>query len=88
LITQAKAQELLDILHRDCENFERNENWSLFDMMKVDETFGLIIPLDWVETWCPEAEEAWTHYMSGKTFCEYGYYLCDVTRFLRSKAGK
>jgi len=86
LITPAKAQEVLDLIERDCEDFERGG--TILTILQIHESVGLTIPLDWIDTWFPEAEEAWTHFMTGQTFCEYGYYLRDVTRFLRSKAEK
>lgn len=80
---QAKVQEVLEVIEKDCEDFERGG--TDLKILQAHDEVGLTIPLDWIPAWLPEAEEAWTQFMSGQTFCEYGYYLRDVTRFLRSK---
>lgn len=49
---------------------------------------GRYVPLDWVEKYAPGFKDSWGKFMDGQTYCEYGFYVSDVSRFLRSKARK
>jgi len=88
LITKDRAQEILDMIETDAENFNSGER-DEFDILTIPEDDyiggGVYLPLDWVEIWCPEAKEAWEQFMNGQAYCEYGFYLRDVYRFLGSK---
>ena len=81
--TEVKINILLQLLQLDFQTYKRGE----YDYRVCEhrEGFGLILPLDWVETWVPELKAPWEGFMRGQTFCEYGFYLCDVDKFLRYK---
>lgn len=49
---------------------------------------GRYVPLDWIEKYAGGFKDAWEKFMEGQTYCEYGFYFSDVTRFLRSKVRK
>ncbi len=75
--------ELLWRIKQDLCSFEAGEHEYL--MCKRYEGFGVVLPLDWATRHCPSLEKDWDHFMRGQTFCEYGFYVRDVIRFLYIK---
>lgn len=83
------AETLLWLINEDVKHMDGGGlDPMILTQVAGKEASGYYMPLNWVDKYAQGFEDAWTKFMNGQTYCEYGFYLRDVTRFLRSKVKK
>lgn len=76
-----ETKSILNLINQDLQAHECGE---IMEILNYHEETGLTVPFRWIE-WIPELKEAWDRFMYGQTYCEHGFFVRDVVRFLRSK---
>ena len=79
------AQTILQLMQEDVKHLEGGGHYPTI-ITQVNGAYYM--PLDWVEKYAEGFKDPWEKFMNGNTFCENGFYLRDVTRFLSSKVRK
>lgn len=84
MTTQEKAKELYNLIEGD---LLRIDNGKEPFVVLVVEEFGEVVPMNFIEEWSLlDLQDSWEAFMHGQTFCEHGFYVRDVQRFLYAKS--
>ena len=85
---QVIARTILQLIQDDIDQMDSGGLDPIVLTQVAGNGVAYYMPLDWIEKYARGFEESWGKFMYGQTYCEHGFYVSDVTRFLRSKARK
>ena len=72
---------LQEAIEHDLQLYEADKREG-FIFLKYAEEVGMIAPLDWIRDY-PAWSDKWHKFMSGQSFCSAGFYVTNVSKFLR-----
>ncbi|MHC4121459.1 MAG: hypothetical protein ACYSWO_28635 [Planctomycetota bacterium] len=85
ILIESAADLLLEIIDCDTKRIAAGQRTLL---LRDHPQYGTLVPFTWCEEFCIPMKESWDKFMHGRAYCDFGFYVDDVTQYLNSKKRK